>query len=156
MTASWWEADPKVNRAIWGLVQEPMVRKDGGRPDPYWESGCHPDVVERIWDKLGSALGVDCRARAKDVPVLAAPRSGRVFAKAHGTAYIIWLTPVDFDLATAAGYRTRHEWFGDRFTELADEAGPGWVWGRYRDEEQVWLTRSLAALESPTSPGGAA
>ena len=39
----------------------PDVRppRDGRRD--YWESGAHPDIVERLWDQVGRDLPAACR-----------------------------------------------------------------------------------------------
>jgi hypothetical protein len=98
-----------------------------------------------VWDVLGAAVPSDCRAQAKGTPVLAHPRTGRIFAAAHGTAYALWLTPADFDTATADGLTTVTQWSGGSVTDLADAAGAGWIWGNWHHDEPDWVRRAYEA-----------
>src|SRR5436309_3495240 len=47
---------------------------------PYDSLGTHPDLVTFLWDRLGKAVPVDCRAIAFGTPALIHPESGIVFA----------------------------------------------------------------------------
>jgi hypothetical protein len=134
------------NQDIWPLVGEKMPSIPGGRRrDPYWEQGSHPELVDRVWDELGRVLPRDCRAQANGRPVLAHPRTDRIFAKAHGTAYALWLTPDDYTAALEAGAKTTMTWTGGKVTDLATEAGPGWIWGSWDDAEAGWVRHSYDA-----------
>jgi hypothetical protein len=138
------------NRRMWGLLGEELPPLQSGRPrDPYLEQGCHPDMVSRVWSELGKALPADCRAQAKGRPVLAHPESDRIIALAHGTAYAIWLTPDDFAAARDGGAQTVMVWSGGSQTDLAARAGSGWIWGRWYEDEPVWLQRAFAAAGQP-------
>jgi hypothetical protein len=136
----------RANARMWGLLGEELPPLRTGRPrDPYMSQGCHPDIVVRVWDLLGKKLPEDCRAQAKGKPVLAHPGSDRIFAVAHGTAYALWLTPDDFSKARRAGAATEMEWSGGSVTDLAERAGPGWIWGRWYADEPRWLLGAYAA-----------
>lgn len=131
------------NERIWDLVgEEKPPFNDGRERDPYIEQGCHPDVVERVWDLLGTAVLPACRAQAKGIPVLAHPGTGRIFAAAHGTAYALWLTPEDYEVAMAAGLKTEMRWTGGDITDLRVAAGEGWVWGAWHAAEPDWVRRA--------------
>jgi hypothetical protein len=138
------------NERIWGFVGEEKPSTKNGLPrDPYLEEGCHPDIVERVWDVLGAAVPPECRAQAKGTPVLAHPETGRVFAAAHGTAYALWLVPDDFESAVAAGLTTVMRWSVGTVTDLRDAAGEGWVWGRWHHDEPDWIRRAYGAGGPP-------
>jgi hypothetical protein len=38
------------------LAGRPDVRAPGDLHHDYWESGAHPEIVERVWDQLGRDL----------------------------------------------------------------------------------------------------
>src|SRR5947209_20327918 len=60
------------NHDVWAALGEELRQPEQGRPrDPYWEQGCHPDVVSRLWNELGAELPGPARAQAKGRPVLA-------------------------------------------------------------------------------------
>ena len=140
-----------VNRDLWGMFPENVLfTTDGRLRDPYWESGCHPDIVGRLWDELGASLPEDCRARANGVPVLAHPLSERVFATARGTAYALWLTPADHAEALGLGASSVMRWSQRYVTDLRDLAGAGWIWGRWYIQETAWLERSYRAVRAYT------
>jgi hypothetical protein len=128
------------NARMWDLLGEELGPLKTGRPrDPYMDQGCHPDIVSRVWNELGKTLPCDCRGQAKGKPVLAHPDTDRIFALAHGTQYALWLTPEDFSEASEAGAKTLMVWSGGSTTELAESAGPGWIWGRWYPHEPQWL-----------------
>lgn len=121
--------------------------------------GCHPDVVARIWDELGPGLLQDCRAQANGRPVLAHPHTDRIIAVARGTAYALWLAVEDRGAAADSGASSRMSWGGGSHTELAEQAGEEWIWGRWFAAEAAWLQRAYAAAGVSLSggpPGGPA
>jgi hypothetical protein len=143
-----------ANARMWRLIGEEPRAQENGRPrDPYFNQGCHPDVVDRVWNELGGELRCDCRAQAHGRPVLAHPETDRIIALAHGTAYALWLTPNDFAAALEAGATTKRTWSGGSVTDLAEDGGPGWLWGRWYAAEPMWVRRAFAAsgLEEPTA-----
>jgi hypothetical protein len=145
--------DHAGNAEIWDLLGEELPALSTGRPrDPYMSQGCHPDVVARVWDDLGGALAVDCRAQAKGKPVLAHPRTQRIFALAHGSAYALWLTPADLGDAERLGASTTMRWSGGSVTNLAHGAAQGWIWGNWLKQEPMWVRRAYAACAVGQSP----
>jgi hypothetical protein len=124
----------------------PIMPPDG-HPDPYMQLGSHPDVVQRVWDDLGRALPVDCRAIVYGTPSLVDPRSGVVLAMAYGTAYVIRVPERMLDGAYQAGCRTERSWTSGGTTCIAEEFGRGWVFGAWAKEEIEWLREVFADLQ---------
>jgi hypothetical protein len=62
-----------------------------------------------------------------------------------GTAYALWLTPGDHADALQARAQTLMTWSGGSVTDLIECAGPGWIWGRWYDDEPWWLQHAYAA-----------
>lgn len=138
-----------ANARIWSLLGEELPPLSGRRArDPYMNQGCHPDIVARVWDELGKELPRDCRAQAKGRPVLARPQTDRIIAVAHGTAYALLLTADDFSSALVAGAKTVMAWSGGSVTDLAERVGTGWIWGRWFDDEPLWLQHAYMATGS--------
>src|SRR5688500_6103751 len=73
----------------------PRSAKPGDVPDPYYQLGTHPDIVEHLWDKLGRALPEDCRCVVVACVALVQPKSGVVIALGLGTSYALRLTAED-------------------------------------------------------------
>ena len=140
------------NARMWELLGEELPPIEGRRQrDPYMYQGSHPDAVARVWEELGKELPRDCRALAKGgKAVLAHPDSGRIFALPHGTAYALWLVPDDFEKAIEAGAQTAMTWSGGSVTDLRERAGPGWIWGRWYDDEPLWVRHAYEAAGQPT------
>jgi uncharacterized protein YggU (UPF0235/DUF167 family) len=127
-----WTLEPgPANRAVVEFLSplRPPVR------DPYMEAGCHPDAVERVWDRLGRALPRDCRALLGACPVLAHPLTGAVLAFAHGTAYAVLVPLEGLAVADSLGLRPTHRWSNGKVTDLSAEVGEGWCFGTWLDEE---------------------
>jgi hypothetical protein len=136
----------------WGLIGAPKpLLNDGRQRDPFWEEGCHPDVVERVWAELGDMLPTNCRAQANGTPVLADPVGDRIFAAAHGTAYALWLVPTDFDEALGLGAKTTMTWSNGGATDLVDVVGVWWIWGPCYAKEPAWLMRAYETTGSGPS-----
>jgi hypothetical protein len=112
--------------------------------DPYYGLGTHPDLVERLWDELGAALPVDCRAVFFGTPALIEPRTGIVFAFAGGThTYGLRLPPREHADAVRAGAQRVHRYPDG--TALALEAfGPEWVFGGWFADERAWCRAAYA------------
>jgi len=133
----------RANAGVWTFLGLSMAQtRTGPRRDPYWESGCHPDVVERVWDRLGPALPAGCRARLGDRPVLAHPATGAVLAFAYGTSYVLRVAAADRPLAEELGLGTTMRWSSGRTTDLAAGLGEGWYFGRWAGEEPAWCRRA--------------
>lgn len=110
--------------------------------DP-WRLGAHPDVVEHLWSSLNAALPADARFLVAGGAALAHPESGAILALALGTQYAVRLTSEGFTEAIARGHETAHTFVTvDRTLDLAGSFGPGWVFGRYDDNEPGWLVEA--------------
>ena len=112
----------------------------------YYESGCHPEIVERIWDKIGRALSSDCRAMIYGTPTLVHPVSGAVLAIGMGTQYGLRLCEPGLSAARAAGAKTTVTWTGGDSTDIGVECGRDWVFGFWSSEELVWCQQAFGAF----------
>lgn len=127
--------------------------------DPYYTLGTHPEIVERLWDELGSTLPVRCRWILFGRPVLVHPSTGVVFGYAGGTlTYALRLPPPEREAAVKAGVGTVHEY--PAYPELNVAAsgldvadfGPEWVLGDWLADEPQWCLAAFAyAGEDPTA-----
>jgi hypothetical protein len=124
----------------------PAIGPPDAHPDPYMQLGSHPDVVQRVWDDLGGALPVDCRAIVYGTPGLVQPHSGVVLAMAYGTAYAIRVPTQLIAAAYKAGCKAEQSWTPGGKTIIEEEFGCGWVFGAWVEEESKWL---LAAYDEP-------
>lgn len=105
--------------------------------------GTHPDLVERLWGDLNSALPVDARWLVFDGPALVHP-GGLILAAAMGTQYALRLLPDDRLAAIAAGAEVVHHFKTVGTTlDLSATFGPEWVFGRFDDRESGWLLASF-------------
>ena len=118
--------------------------------DPYYKLGTHPEMVERLWDELGSTLPVRCRWILFGRPVLVHPSTGVVFGYAGGTlTYALRLPPPEREAAVKAGARTVHEYPG--YPELNVAAsrldladfGPEWIFGGWSRHEEQWCVAAF-------------
>ena len=97
--------------------------------DPYQGQGCHPDIVHRVWDELGSGLPVECRCLVHGTPALVHDRSGVIIAIGNGTQYNLRLTVDDLPEARANGASTRTRWSDGTEMDSTTELGPDWTKG---------------------------
>lgn len=109
---------------------------------PYLELGCHPDVVVRVWEALGKALPVDCRAVVYGTPALVHSELGVVLALAYGTAYALRLSSQRYPEALLAGCHVKQTWAGGQVTDARKSFGPSWVFGDWLDQEAAWIRES--------------
>lgn len=137
----------EANPTVWEALGEELPEPEGGRRrDPYWEQGCHPDIVSRLWDELGHELPAEARAQARGRPVLAHGQSDRIIAFARGTAYALWLAPQDRAAAAATGAGSVWRWGSGATSDLA-EIGPGWIWGRWYAGEPEWIRHAYVTAQ---------
>jgi hypothetical protein len=114
--------------------------------NPYYTLGTHPEIVERLWDDLGSTLPMRCRWVMYGRPVLVHPSSGVVFGYAGGTlTYALRLPPIERAAAVKAGAKTIHEYpayagldVAASRLDLGDDFGPEWVFGGWLGGEEAW------------------
>ena len=115
------------------------VPKSG--PDPYFNRGSHPDIVERIWKQLGASFPPEGRIILLGSPALIEPVRGVAVAVAWGTAYVLRVPDDAIETAIARGCATTHTWGNKSVTDVEAEFGRGWLFGRFVDEEPGWVAR---------------
>jgi len=116
--------------------------------DPYLELGSHPDVVERVWDELGTVFGQDSRQIVCGRPALVHPMAGVVLAIAWGTRYVLRLSEDMAMKARDGGFKTVHTWSDGTKTDIESDLGPGWILGQWSPEEPVMLRESYGSPHS--------
>lgn len=121
-----------------------LARWDVG-PDPYIGSGSHPEIVERLWDRIGPALPEDCRCRVGRNPALAHPRTGLILALAMGTQYGLRLPLGALQLALDAGAKTTTVWGIKNHFDLSATFGADWVFGAWLKQELEWCRAAYDA-----------
>jgi len=124
---------------------EPILAPDR-HPDPYLEAGSHPDIVERIWDKIGAALPADCRALVYGSPALVHSETGIVLALAFGTQYAIRVPADTLEIALGKGCTNRQTWTGGGETRIQEVLGNDWLFGGWSDAESQWIARLYREL----------
>jgi hypothetical protein len=119
-------------------------------PDPYSGCGCHPDIVEYIWDKLGKALPADCRGLVYGTPGLVQPKSGVILALGNGTQYNLRLPGLLGTEALKRGAKIEMKWSTGDSTDIQKEYGEDWVFGAFLPEELVWCKKVYEMFDSAT------
>lgn len=123
------------------------VNKQGNAPaiaawnsvaNPYTEQGSHPEVVERVWDVIGSSLPDDCRCLVYGTPALVHPKTGIIFAFCNGTSYCIRLTDELVEKAVKAGAKTYQKWTYSGDMDTLRDLGTDWVFGWWLEGEVEW------------------
>src|SRR5271165_3552638 len=69
----------------------------------YVSCGCHPDIVEWLWDTVNATLPGDCRCLIYGCPALVCPESGVIFAVAMGMQHGLRVPTMLHPEAIAAG-----------------------------------------------------
>src|SRR5512145_2078070 len=91
------DIDHPANHGVLRSLESHARKRNRGLPltlpdeqtDPYSKCGSHPDVVERVWDRLGKCLPENGRCLVYGTPALVHPRAGVVLATCNGTAYCL-------------------------------------------------------------------
>lgn len=109
----------------------------------YWESGSHPDVVERVWDQLGKGLPVESKRVVCGSPVLVHPASKVLIAVAMGTQYAIRLPSVVLHASVSSIVRTTNVWSDGTRMDIRAEFGNDWIFGSYSADEETWCRQSF-------------
>jgi hypothetical protein len=126
-----------VNDAVFAYLDPVGPAPPGRERDPYYETGHHPDIVERVWRGLSVGLPDTARCRVTGNPVLAHRAQGAVVAFPRGTSYALWLPPEERD---ECDLPTRQTWSNGKTTDLTIVLGDGWYWGRFDAREPAWCT----------------
>lgn len=106
--------------------------------DPYYRCGCHPEIVERIWDQIGVVLPADCRCLVHGTPALVHPTSGVILAMGMGTQYGLRLPGGLGAEAIQAGAHIVTRWSGGTETRIREHYGEDWVFGAWLSGEPGW------------------
>ena len=115
--------------------------------NPYYRCGCHPEIVERIWDQIGKALPGDCRCLITGIPALAHPASGVILAIGIGTQYGLRLPPASTGDAINAGAKTTTKWSGGNVMDINRELGDDWIFGAWLENEIAWCKTAYAMFD---------
>jgi hypothetical protein len=119
--------------------------------DPYWQHGSRPEIVEWVWDKLGSGLLVDCRFFLYGTPALVTPQSGVVLAVAWGTSYLIRVPPLASAKAIQLSAEIVRALTPKGAINPSEAFGEEWVYGLCREEEIEWCRGVYAEKEGQSS-----
>ena len=128
----------------------PALQKHDAVANAYLRCGCHPDVVERLWDELGASLAQDCRCLIHDTPALAHPASGLILAVGIGTRYGLRIPAACIAAAQAAGAPTLNTWSGGGRMDICQDYGEDWVFGSWLATELTWC-RAVYESQPPRS-----
>lgn len=118
--------------------------------NPYWLCGSDPEIVERVWDQLGSELPLASRRIVCGTPTLVHPETGLVLAVCYGTGYCLRIPEGALESALQAGCETSHRWGDGTVTNLPDEFGADWVFGCWANDEARWCCQVAAASNEAT------
>lgn len=124
----------------------PLVALPSSVPDPIAGCGCHPDVVERLWDVLGAGLPRAARVLVHGTPALVSPRAGVLLAVGLGTSYALRLPREARDPEASALERV-HVYRTAGVTLDLGAWGPSWRFGRWASAEPAWVVEAAAELE---------
>lgn len=116
--------------------------------DPYMHLGSHPDIVDRLWKGIGATLDSDCRLIVCGTPALVQPETGIILAIALGTQYCLHLPEPQFKNALALGAQTTTKWGSGRQTNLAEECGEDWIFGKWLKDEMEWCQQAYQVFGS--------
>ena len=133
------EANAKVLAALSNLKQnEPLIASPDSGNDPYYHRGCHPEIVERIWDQIGKAFPPEARCLIYSTPALVEPETGLIIAVGYGTAYCVRIPVASVTEAIHLGASLSRKWSNGKTTNIQDEFGEGWVFGAWLTQEAAW------------------
>lgn len=127
------------------------VKKQGAAPiisawdsvaDPYMHQGSHPEVVSRVWNKMGPSLPEDSRCLVYGTPALVHPKTGVILAFCNGTSYCIRLTEELMEEALKSGAKTYQKWTYSGDMDTLRDLGPNWVFGSFSDNEIEWCNQA--------------
>ena len=121
--------------------------------DPYYEAGCHPEVVGWMWERLSKKLPPESRCLVYGTPCIVHPASGILLAVGMGTSYVIRLLTEFLPAAAEMGCTPRHTWGDGRVTDLSLEYGAGWVFGSYSRESVEWCRATFHHFSAPPTTG---
>lgn len=115
--------------------------------NPYYGCGCHPDIVERLWDQIGPRLPADCRCLIHGIPALAHSPSGVILGIGIGTQYGLRLPGALGLEATRAGAKLTTRWSTGGEMDIRRDLGDDWVFGAWLPAELVWCKAVYDSFE---------
>ena len=124
----------------------PLIASFDSKPNPYFTLGSHPDIVERVWKRIGTAMPSECRFIICGTPALAQPDSDILFAFALGTQYCLRLPTNLIETALLAKAKTSTRWSNGKVQDIQQELGPGWIFGSWMEAEIDWCKASYASF----------
>ena len=124
----------------------PLLATFDSKPNPYLSLGSHPDIVERVWKQIGSAMPTDCRFIVCGTPALVQPDSGILFAFALGTQYCLRLPVSLIETAILANAKTSTHWSNGKVEDIQKELGTGWIFGCWMAAEIEWCKASFTSF----------
>lgn len=125
----------------------PVIALPESHTDPYMHAGSHPDVVCRVWDRLGASASNTQRCLVHGTPTLVLFGNGLVVAVALGTSYSLRLAPPALREALRAGAETEHNFTTvGVILNLPVTFGEDWVFGTWHKSESNWFASSCALL----------
>jgi hypothetical protein len=132
------KVDEKLNYMARKRPDAPAFALWSSVPDAYRECGCHPEIVERLWDQIGAALPGDCRGLVYGNPALTHPESGVILAVGLGTWYGLRLPGSLLAEAIKAGAKTQTKWSDGNSMDIQLDFGEDWVFGAWLPNELTW------------------
>jgi hypothetical protein len=128
----------------------PVLASWNSVPNAYTECGCHPDIVERIWDNIGIALPIDCRGLIHSNPALVQPKSGVILSIGLGTWYGLRLPGLLATEAIRAGAKTSIKWSTGKSMDIQHELGEDWFFGSFLSDELIWCKKVYEMFDYAT------
>jgi hypothetical protein len=127
------------------------IRTPDEVPDPYFECGAHPDIVEHVWERIGTRLPKEARCLLFGTPALVQPTSGVVLVICMGTAYFLRVPSARRGDALAAGSLQSIGWNPHDVRDLEKDYGEDWFVGGSEGDEVTWCTEAFAAFSDVRS-----
>ena len=108
--------------------------------DPNYTLGTHPDLVEKLWDKLPSRIAMDCRWIVHARPVLVHPETREIFAFATGTHTYAFRVPLQLREGDIVEHASQEYVYTDGSILDLKQYDADWIFGgNFNDEEKLCL-----------------
>jgi hypothetical protein len=133
--------------------QTPVVALPQSVEDPYYYCGSHPEIVERVWDELNTALSADCRCILWGRPALVHPVSGVALALCYGTHYCLRLPDGVLEEALQSRCYSTTDWPRGGGTNIQERLGPDWIFGAWATQEPEWCRAVYDHFDRRLAPG---
>jgi hypothetical protein len=137
------------NTKVLGYLSREQCAVPAFAPRSDYKSGCHPDILDRLWYDLNSALPVDCRCLIYGTPALTHPKSAVILALGFGSLYGLRLPDCLAAEATKAGAKTSITSNGGVTWDIRDDLGDDWVFGAWLPNELIWFKAVYEMFDHP-------